>query len=98
MAKLKKVVWTETAIKNVNAITEWLNAKFSSREVSKFRLLLKDFESLVVQFPDMFVKSKIKKSVYRSVMHKNLSIYYLINNQTVVVISVLDNRQENKDF
>ena len=95
MLEKLSVRWTERSLSNAQDISEWIEYKFSKKQVEKFYQLLRDFEKTVAQFPDMFPKSSLKDDVQQAVVHKNLTIYYKVEEPIITVIAMRDNRQDN---
>lgn len=73
---------------------KYLIKKFSSKEVSKFESLLKQFELTVSNFPTLYPESQSQKLLRRAVIHKNTTVYYIFDRNKVTVIAMKDNRQE----
>lgn len=93
MDKPLEVAWTRRSLMNAIAIKEYLAGKFSGKEVSKFESLLKQFELTVSNFPTLYPESKSQKLLRRAVIHKNTTVYYILDKDKVTVIALKDNRQ-----
>ena len=88
------IEWTKPSLNNVLLIQQYLIEKFSEQEVVKLYNLLEGFENAVVNFPKLYPGFSIRKKLRRAVLNKNLSVYYSVKNNKVIVISVLDNRMD----
>jgi len=88
------VEWTKRSLLNAISIKKYLIKKFSSKEVSKFESLLKQFELTVSNFPTLYPESQSQKLLRRAVIHKNTTVYYIFDRNKVTVIAMKDNRQE----
>ena len=96
MPKPYSLKWTERSLTNAQEISEWILNKFSKKEKDNFFQLLKDFEKIVVEFPDMYPESEVNKGLYQAVVHKNLSIYYQFEEPVITVVAMRDNRMDNE--
>ena len=93
MDKSYVVEWTQRSLLNALSIKKYLIKKFSSKEVSKFESLLKQFELTVSNFPTLYPVSQSQKLLRRAVIHKNTTVYYIFDRNKVTVIAMKDNRQ-----
>ena len=91
-SKINEVIYTDTALKNATSIKRYLLYKFSDKEVDAFYSLLQSFELAVILFPKLYPKTNKKKTIRRAVLSKPLSVFYRIDNSTIEVIAILDNR------
>jgi len=98
MRKRLEVIWSEESDKRTDEIIEYLLEKFSQKEVSNFLNLLKDFEKIVSQFPETYPESLNKKGIRRSVIAKQISILYSIDESCIRVYTIFDNRQDPKNI
>ncbi|MGZ3766222.1 MAG: type II toxin-antitoxin system RelE/ParE family toxin [Mucilaginibacter sp.] len=86
------VYWTNRSISDSLNIKEYLNKEFSQREIDNFYKLLEAFEKIVLSFPNLYPQSIKNKKVYRAVLSKQLSVYYKLSRDQIIIIAVLDNR------
>lgn len=93
MSDLIEVKWTERSLSNALDIKEYIRVKFSRKEVLKFEILLKQFETTVSNFPALYPESENQKLLRRAVIHKNTTVYYIFEENVVTVIAMKDNRQ-----
>jgi plasmid stabilization system protein ParE len=57
------VVYSAQAMENAREIVNYLQNKFSDREVDKFRRILSDFERIIGLFPSLYPQSTKLMSV-----------------------------------
>lgn len=88
--------WTERSLINAKEISDWIFFKFSQKEKDHFFELLKDFEKIVVEFPEMYPESELNPRIYQAVVHKNLSIYYQFEEPLITIVAMRDNRMNSK--
>ena len=86
------VHWTDRSLSDSLAIKEYLEEKFSQREVDNFYDLLHAFENIVLSFPKLYPKSIKNKKTHRAVLSKQLSVFYTLSKDQIVIVAVLDNR------
>jgi len=89
-----KIRWTEEAIHNLECIIEYLESNWTSKEVSRFFVKLEKQIHLLSLFPEAYPLSLKKKNVHRCVFTKNLTIYYTVDNEYLVLLSLFDSRQD----
>ena len=93
MDKSYVVEWTQRSLLNALSMKKYLIKKFSSKEVSKFESLLKQFELTVSNFPTLYPVFQSQKLLRRAVIHKNTTVYYIFDRNKVTVIAMKDSRQ-----
>ena len=92
MGNICEVTWTKKSVSNALEIKSHLNRKFGKKDDPVwFEKLLKQFEKTVSHFPTLYPKSQKLKSLRRAVIHKNITIYYLVEKERITVISMKDN-------
>lgn len=96
--QIKNIVYTETALANASSIKKYLFQKFSEKEVDIFFSLLQSFETATFSFPKLYPKTNKKKNIRRAVLSKALSVFYRIQNSTIEVLAILDNRCDLKEW
>ena len=85
------VEYSIQSLQNAREIVAYLKRKFTENEVSKFYQALDDFEKVISSYPTLYSESK-KKKIRRAVLSRVLSVYYSINENTISIIAILDNR------
>jgi plasmid stabilization system protein ParE len=88
-----KIVWSDEALKNLKGIIEYLENRWTTREIKKFSQLLDKQLSLIKENPHLFAESKLLNGLRKAVLSKQTTIYYRIENTEVRIISLFDNRQ-----
>lgn len=96
MGNSYKIIWSEEALNNLKRIITYLEKQWTKREITKFARLLDKNITLIKENPQIFPRSEIGKGFRRAVISKQVSIFYMINDHTVNIISVFDNRQNPK--
>ncbi len=90
-----EIIWSAEAIKNVKEIIDYLEWKWTERELRNFAKKLEKQIDIIKRQPLSFPKSK-RKNIRRAVMTKQTTVYYEINNDAIRIVSLFDNRKNPK--
>ena len=96
MENIYKIVWSDEALSNLKNILTYLENNWSTKEINKFATLLDRQLNRIQNNPFLFAESESRSTIRKSVLTKQVSIYYRIKNKTVELISLFDNRQNPK--
>ncbi len=88
-----KLKWSLQARNDLKNIIDFISSNWSDKEVREFAKKLKKRINLIATFPAVFPKTLQKENIHRSVLTKNITIFYLEQDETVNIISVFDVRQ-----
>jgi len=95
---LYKIIYTERSLVNIQEIKNYLLYKFTQREVDNLYDRLNAFESIVIVFPDMYSQIAGRKQIRRAVLSKQLSVFYTISKESLIITAILDNRMDNSKW
>lgn len=96
MESTYKIIWTDEALDNLSNIIEYLEYRWTKREIQNFVKLL-DRQIIRIQInPELFQTSFSSSLLRRSVLTKQITIYYSIDKNEVRIVSLFDNRQNPK--
>lgn len=91
-----QIYWTDAAKKSYEEVIEYLESKWSKREVNQ----LISRTDLVLRFvahnPRMY--PEINPSLFRCVLSRHNSLFYKIEKTTVIILACWDNRKDPKDL
>jgi plasmid stabilization system protein ParE len=90
--ELLPVIYSARAIANSLTIKNFLLYKFTQREVDNFYKMLERFGGVVSTFPEIYPKSTIRSKSRRAVLSKQLSVFYIVHENQVSVVGMIDNR------
>ncbi len=93
MENTYKIVWSDEALSNLKNILSYLEDNWTPKEIKKFATLLDRQLERIQNNPYIFPKSANHKNLRRSVLTKQVTIYYHIKNYNVQLVSLFDNRQ-----
>lgn len=88
---MRKVYFSETAVKNLEDIKFYLISKWSERIYENFKNKLKENINLIATNPEAFPKSN--KNIYKCVLIKQITIFYRFNSVEIQILSLFDTRQ-----
>ena len=91
-----KVLWTDHAISELKETIEYLENKWTERELRTFSAKLDHTIELISKSPEIFPISFEKKNIRKAVVEKNNNIYYRINKNSIEIISLFSNRKNPK--
>tara|TARA_R110002049_G_scaffold296540_3_gene484713 strand:+ start:1559 stop:1816 length:258 start_codon:yes stop_codon:yes gene_type:complete len=85
MASEYKLFWTEEAIINLEDIIDYLHYKWTIIEVNRFKKKLDHLLHLIHLNPNLFPPSIEISSARKSVLTKQISVFYKIENQHIFI-------------
>lgn len=96
MRNTYKIIWTSRALSDLKNVIAYLEDNWTSREIQKFALLLDLQLKRLITNPYLFPESHRYKKIRKSVLTRQVSMYYRVVNQEIQIISLFDNRQNPK--
>ena len=93
MKNTYKLVWSDEALINLKGIIDYLEERWTDREIKKFAQLLDKQLDLIKENPYLFAESHHSKGLRKSVLSKQTTIFYSIIDYEVRIVSLFDNRQ-----
>lgn len=93
MKNTYKLVWSDEALNNLKGIIDYLENRWTDREIKKFTQLLDKQLNLIKNNPYLFAESVNSKGLRKSVLSRQTTIYYCIIDYEVRIITLFDNRQ-----
>jgi plasmid stabilization system protein ParE len=91
-----KIRWTKEANETFDKIIEYLENRWTGREIVNFINKTNQILKQISEHPEMF-KSSSKMKIRMGIITKQTSIFYQIDiqNKTIVLLSFWDNRQDH---
>lgn len=83
MESTYKIIWTDEALANLADIVDYLEHRWTKREIRNFAKLLDRQINIIQSNPELFPISPT-------------SIYYRIDNTEIRIVTLFDNRQNPK--
>ncbi len=87
-----EILWTDNALDELAKTIEYLEVKFTDREIKKLVSKIEDTTALISQNPNIYPKSD-RKNVHKAVVLKHNTLYYRIVRNTIEILSFFSNRQ-----
>jgi plasmid stabilization system protein ParE len=88
-----RIDWSVEASECLDAIIEYLDTEFGEQALIQFSRKLNKRLDLISISPKIFAKHKKRRSIRRSVLTKEVTIYYKVYKDSVLLLSLFDNRQ-----
>ncbi|MEQ8478844.1 type II toxin-antitoxin system RelE/ParE family toxin [Fulvivirga sp.] len=80
-------------MRNAQDIRDYLIRKFTIKEAEDFLKLLSQFEQVISLFPELYPATNSYPNLRKAVLHKNTSVYYSVEKDSIIVVAMQDNRQ-----
>jgi len=93
MKNTYKLIWTNEALIGLKEIFDYLEREFTEKDIQKFARKLDKQIELLKSSPETFAFTNSSKEIRRTIIAKLTSVYYRIDGNNVMIISVFDNRQ-----
>ncbi len=93
MISIYKIIWSDEAYKNLQNIVDYLGKFWTSREIRKFAKLLEKQLILIKRNPALYPYSNKSRSIRKSVLTRQITLYYKIMDTEIHLITLFDNRQ-----
>ena len=93
MGSTYRLIWSAEAITNLQGILDYLERRWTSREIKNFVKKLDDNLEFISRNPYLFAESEKTKGIRRCVLSRQTTIYYRIDNKDIKIITLFDNRQ-----
>lgn len=91
-----KVYWTHKAIKSFNNIVDFLNERWTKKEIDAFAEQTDKVIEQISENPYMFVATDSRKNVRKGMVNKLVSLFYRVKprKKEIELIKFHDNRQD----
>ena len=93
MKSTYKIIWTDEAFKNLENIIAYLEKFWTEKEIRKFARLLDKQLLLIRKNPALSPFSKKSNEIRKSVLTKQITLYYRIIETEIYLIALFDSRQ-----
>ncbi len=93
MASDYPIIWTEEAIRNLEAILDYLQNRWTQREVDNFKKRLSNLLRLISGNPKLFPKSENQPRLRKAVLARQTIIFYEFKHGKVYLIYLFGSSQ-----
>lgn len=93
-----KFIWTKQAVKGFNKVVDYLEAKWTAKEILKLESKIQQVINQINLNPDQFPKSEKSKSLYKAIVDKNNYLVYSIDKESnsITIINFRGTKQKPK--
>ena len=88
-----KFFWTEEAIRNLEEIIDYLEEKWTQKEVDNFKLKLSKQIDLIISNPNMFPISTFQPRLRKAVLSRQTSIFYEVKDNVIYLSYIFVNQK-----
>ena len=96
MKNTYRLIWSFRAVENLKSILKYLEENWTEKDIKNFTFRLNKYLTLIENKPNSFPAAKRKLNIRRAVVTKHNSLYYKIEQDTIQLIALFDNRQDPK--
>jgi len=86
-----RIYWTSEAVRNLEAILDYLGSEWTQREVDNFKIKLKKQLRFIEINPKLFPVSFANPRLRRAVLSRQTTIFYEFTNQRIYLIYLFNN-------
>jgi plasmid stabilization system protein ParE len=91
-----KLLWTDTALADLNGILAYLVETWTHRELKNFVTRLERRLLIITENPNLFPRTSRRRGVRKSVLTKHVVIYYRVRDKQIELLTLFDPRQNPK--
>ncbi|KOP40258.1 type II toxin-antitoxin system RelE/ParE family toxin [Flavobacterium sp. WLB] len=93
-----KFIWTSQAVKGFNKIVDYLEEKWTKKEILNLEDKIRQVINQINLNPDQFPKSVKNESLYKAIVDKNNYLVYRLNKEsnTIEIINFRGTKQKPK--
>ncbi len=88
-----EIVWSTRADKKFDKILEYLGKEWGNKVTKSFVKKIYDFLDILSEFPEIGTLENKEKGIRGFVIIKQVSIFYIIRNNHIIILNFFDNRQ-----
>jgi plasmid stabilization system protein ParE len=93
MKSTYRIIWTDEAYKNLQHIIDFLEKSWTEKEIRKFVRLLDKQLVLITKNPALYPYSKKSRHIHKSVLTKQITLYYRVVETDIYLVTLFDSRQ-----
>lgn len=80
-----KIEWTSQAIKGFDKVVDYLEAKWTKREILNLEMKIQQVINQIILNPKQFPKSLKKSPLHKAIVDKNNYLVYKINKESNIL-------------
>jgi len=90
------IYWSKLADKKFDIIIDYLKQEWGEAVTKAFVRKVYDFLDILLEFPEIGSVENAERNIRAFVIVKQLTIYYKINEDRIILLNFFDNRQNPK--
>lgn len=91
-----KIKWSARAASDFNQIIHYLSENWNDREIRKFVRQIDKNINRILTSPIIFPATSYRPGLRRCIISKIHTLYYLVQDGTIYLITIWDNRQDDQ--
>jgi plasmid stabilization system protein ParE len=88
-----EIVWSKIADEKFDLILEYLTKEWGIKVTKAFVKKVYDFLDILSEFPEIGTLENRDKAIRGFVIIKQVSVFYTIRNNRIIILNFFDNRQ-----
>lgn len=88
-----RIIWSEEAVKNLENVLDYLNRRWTQREVNNFKVKLSRLLDIISQNPRLFPISEFQPRLRKAVLSRQTTVFYEFKDRTVFLVYIFNNAQ-----
>jgi plasmid stabilization system protein ParE len=88
-----EIVWSSRADNKFDKILEYLVKEWGNNVTKSFVKKVYDFLDILSEFPEIGTLENKEKGIRGFIIIKQVSIFYIIRNNRIIILNFFDNRQ-----
>ena len=90
------IYWTKQADQKFDQILKYLEEEWGDKVTRAFVRKVYDFLDILSEFPEIGTLENAERNIRGFVIVKQLSVFYKIKDDTIILLNFFDNRQNPK--
>jgi len=91
-----QIVWSKRAAEKFDGILTYLEKEWGERVTTSFVKKVYDFIDLLAEYPEIGRLENKEKNIRGFILIKQICIFYKISQETIIILSFFDTRQNPK--
>jgi plasmid stabilization system protein ParE len=91
-----KLFWTDEAIENLEKILDYLNDRWTQREINNFKKKLARQIFIIQQNPNIFPISPYNIRLRKAVLSKQTTVFYEFSGQIIYLVYIFNTTQDTR--
>jgi len=92
---VRKIILSKRASKKLDELLAYLEEEWSEKVKKEFIDKLDASFDQIKIYPASSIRSDVKKGLHKCVVTKQTSVYYLFDEKTIKVATIIDNRMDS---